>query len=183
MHVTPDATPVLFLCALGDGVAVARTHMLGTSFDVGRGSLHHSLRSPMQDAEKVIGNSGNYSAALNLIRTASCNCYSFEPFVDDSIERKMSLITQNMNLADPCTFRIVVKNVTVLMDDTDPLKIATKDCLAQLVRSFELLDDLVYSAGEVDSETRERVVPAISRTIELEQQLREKIVLCIAREV
>jgi nitrate/nitrite-specific signal transduction histidine kinase len=93
-------------------------------------------------------------------------------------------MTQNLGLADPCTFRIVVKNVTVLMDDDDTLKIETKAVLAQLVSSYELLDDLILSADEfgADAVIINQVEPALTRTIELEQKLKEQITLCVMQE-
>lgn len=89
-----------------------------------------------------------------------------------------------MGLADPCTFRIVVKNVTVLMDDDDALKMQTKDVLNQVVNAYEMLDDLMISAGEfaADTETQSKVEPAIVKTIVLEEKLKEQIKLCIMQE-
>lgn len=137
----------------------------------------------MQEAQRLVGQS-KYSAALQLIRTASCNCYKFENFSTDSFDSKMSIMTQNIGVADPCTFRIIVKNVTVLMDDTDALKMETKEVLAQVVGAYEFLDDLILSADEfaAEEETKGQVGPAIARTIELEQKLKEQIKLCIAQE-
>ena len=92
------------------------------------------------------------------------------------------MMTQNMGLADPCTFRIVVKNVTALMDDDDALKVETKEVLAQVVSSYEFLDDLLIDADEFLSETRDKVEPALARTVELEQKLKEQTKLCIMQE-
>jgi hypothetical protein len=138
----------------------------------------------LQAAKRLIGDKKDYSAALTLVRMASCNCYKYDPFATDSIDSKVSMMTQNLGLADPCTFRIIVKNVTVLMDDDDSLKMETKAVLAQVVRSYEFLDDLILSADEfaADAETIEKVEPALARTIELEQRLKEQIKLCIMQE-
>ena len=140
------------------------------------------MSAGVQEAQRLVANSNDYSAALQVVRAASCNCYKFESFSTDSVDSKVSMMTQNLGLADPCTFRIIVKNVTVLMDDDDALKVETQDVLAQVVSSYEFLDDLLYSAGEFQSETRDKVEPALVRTIELEQRLKEQIKLCIQQE-
>lgn len=43
------------------------------------------------------------------VRASSLNCYLFEALEGDSTETRASLITQQLALADPCTFRLVVK--------------------------------------------------------------------------
>ena len=47
--------------------------------------------------------------ALQAVRASSLNCYLFEALPGDDSDTRASLITQQMQLADPCTFRIVVK--------------------------------------------------------------------------
>ena len=44
-----------------------------------------------------------------LVRASSLNCYLFEPLADDDSDTRASLVTQQMQLADPCTFRLIVK--------------------------------------------------------------------------
>lgn len=94
----------------------------------------------------------------------------------------MSLITQNLNLADPCTFRIIVKNTTLLMDENDTLKMDTLATLETLIRSYQQLDDVLLSAGDVDSETEDKVKPTLERTIALQTDLRDKVIQCIAQD-
>jgi hypothetical protein len=138
----------------------------------------------LQAAKSLISDKKDYNSALTMVRMASCNCYKYDPFASDSIDSKVSMMTQNLGLADPCTFRIVVKNVTVLMDEDDALKMETKAVLAQVVSSYELLDDLLISAAEfaAGAEITDRVEPALVRTIELEEKLKEQIKLCIMQE-
>jgi hypothetical protein len=222
----------------------------------------------LQDAQSLVrakssiggGSSSDvYTSALAMVRRASCNCYEFEAFGSDSIETKVSLLTQKLKLADPCalhtlcrgilrhehqsvsfrgwtwrsedvmrkqpdakvviglnhshkpglarmtellgaaafkgtlmcpctfpsktihmplgqslsldarsgTFRIVVKNVTLLMENDDPLKTKTEEGLRQLLRLYSQLDDALLEASEWQStdETRERVAPLLERTI------------------
>jgi hypothetical protein len=65
------------------------------------------------------------------------------------------------------TFRIVVKNVTLLMENDDPLRTKTEEGLRQLLRLYSQLDDALLEASEWQStdETRERVAPLLERTI------------------
>jgi hypothetical protein len=48
------------------------------------------------------------------VRASSLNCYIFEALEGDTIETKASLLSQEYRLSDPCTFRLIVKNVTAL---------------------------------------------------------------------
>jgi hypothetical protein len=48
------------------------------------------------------------------VRSSSLNCYIFDALEEDTIETKASLLSQEFKFADPCTFRLVVKNVTAL---------------------------------------------------------------------
>jgi hypothetical protein len=91
-----------------------------------------------------------------------------------------SLFTANFKLADPCTFRILVKNTTVLLPAGDPLRARTFDTLDQLVLTYQRLDDALLQAGEWDSETRAQVAPLLSSTIELQTRLRDALIECIA---
>ena len=43
------------------------------------------------------------------VRASSLNCYLFEALPGDGTETQASLITQQMQLADPCTFRLIIK--------------------------------------------------------------------------
>eukprot|EP00892_Ulva_mutabilis_P009327 jgi/Ulvmu1/6767/UM030_0105.1 len=126
--------------------------------------------------------STDYNAAIQLVRAASCNCYSFEAFNNDTLDTKVSLVTQNLNLADPCTFRIIVKNTTLLLDNDSPLRKETMDALGMVIRSYQQLDDVLLSAGDVDSETESKVAPTLARTIALQTDLRDKIAQCIAED-
>ena len=56
---------------------------------------------------------------------------------DDSFESRASLFQQNAPLSDPCTFRLIAKNVTNLLRDTGAeasQKAAALDSLEALLR-------------------------------------------------
>lgn len=94
-----------------------------------------------------------------------------------------SLVTAKLQLSDTCTFRILAKNVSVLSADDDPAKVAAFATLDGLISSYERLDGVLLQAGEVDSETRAQVVPLLDRTIELQAELRERLLALIAAPV
>lgn len=137
----------------------------------------------LKDAKTaVVGSDPNYALALETVRRASCNCYTFEAFENDSIETKASLITQNLKLADPCTFRIIVKNTTLLMDGNSPLRIETWNTLDELIRSYTKLDSALIQAGELDSETKWEVVPLLDQTMDLCDKLKSLVRETILQE-
>jgi hypothetical protein len=45
-----------------------------------------------------------------------------------------------------------------------------------------MLDDELLGAGDLDSETVAKVAPSLDRTISLQQELRAKVVECIAQD-
>ena len=91
-----------------------------------------------------------------------------------------SLLTANFKLADPCTFRIIVRTTSVLLDKDDQLKQRMYATLDELIRSYQRLDDALLQAGEWDSETRDQVDPLLANTIKLQEQLKDDITECIA---
>jgi len=87
-------------------------------------------------------------AALKLIRASSFNCYVYEERSFDSIESKASLIQQKVGpFADPCTYRLICKNVTKLVPVSQANLVSeTDDSLEGLLRSYHLLDEALDSA-------------------------------------
>ena len=93
----------------------------------------------------------------------------------------MSLITANLNLADPCTYRIIAKSTTVLLPDGDPTRAKAFRSLAELIRTYERLDDCLLQAGELDSETVHDVKPLLRQAIAETERFRAAIATCIAQ--
>ncbi|KAF8073027.1 morn3 [Scenedesmus sp. PABB004] len=104
----------------------------------------------MLSAASSIG-SDEALAALQLVRASSLNCYMFDALESDTIETKASLLTQKWQLSDPCTFRIVLKNVT----DLEPAatQAAAQAKMEALVLSYQKLDAYLDMAreGSVDA--------------------------------
>lgn len=99
------------------------------------------------------------SAALKLIRTSSFNCYVYEEGLLDSLESKASLIQQGFPaIVDPCTYRLIAKNVTKLVPSKDTeLVQETNASLEQLLRSYHLLDEALERSEDGDAAMRTKV--------------------------
>lgn len=98
-------------------------------------------RLRLQDAQSIIesSDSNDITQALGLVRAASCNCYIFDALEvcgvsswhhshilrqGDSIETRASLLQQNLNFGDPCTYSIITRNVTNYLPKSQaPLKV------------------------------------------------------------
>lgn len=108
-----------------------------------------------------------YTSVLSKVRRASLDCYLREAADNDSIETRATQITQKwVKIADPCTFRLIAKNVTSLLPkDQQNLKVKTYKELEQLIQSFQLLDDIVDMAQEGDGTARERVPGCLQFTL------------------
>lgn len=84
--------------------------------------------------------------ALEMVRSSSLNCYEFEPDPEADLETRTSLFTQRYKLSDPCTFRLILKNVTDL--SSDDVKAHATEQLDTLIRSYQLLDSYLEMARE-----------------------------------
>ncbi|KAL0024482.1 hypothetical protein WJX77_008595 [Trebouxia sp. C0004] len=128
-----------------------------------------------------------YNSVLSKVRIASLDCYiregqvastkealqvaNAEDFLqaaeNDSLETKATQITQKwIKIADPCTFRLIAKNVTSLLPrEQRELKVKTYKQLEELIQSFQLLDDIVDMAQQGDGTARERVPGCLQFTL------------------
>lgn len=109
-----------------------------------------------------------YREALDMIRTASLNCYGFEALPGDSIETRASQLQRKLGIADACTFRIVAKAVTTVMGNSkkkNKLKDDTMSQLDELVKSYELLDNTLLAAWNGDANAVEQVPQKLQFTI------------------
>lgn len=74
--------------------------------------------------------------ALTQVRAGSLNCYIFEALPEDTIETKASLLTQQWAISDPCTFRLIIKNITQLSDPATQQE--GQEILESLLLSFQV---------------------------------------------
>ncbi|KAL3156665.1 hypothetical protein ABBQ38_000946 [Trebouxia sp. C0009 RCD-2024] len=108
-----------------------------------------------------------YSAILSKVRRASLDCYVHEAADNDTIETRATQATQKwIRIADPCTFRLIAKNVTGLLPrEQKDLKVKTYKQLNELIQSFQLLDDIVDMAQDGDGTARERLPGCLQFTM------------------
>lgn len=65
-----------------------------------------------------------------------------------------------------CTFRLIVKNASSLLDDKDPIKLEAEAKLSDLVRSFSSLNGIARESGvQLTSDSRQRAADALKETI------------------
>eukprot|EP00775_Hariotina_reticulata_P010337 gene10337-10494_t len=97
-------------------------------------------------ADERVASSEGLKEVLQLVRSSSLNCYMFEALDEDTIETRASLMTQKWELSDPCTFRIVLKNVTDL--EPEATQEVAKEKMDSLVLSYQKLDDYLDMARQ-----------------------------------
>ncbi|KAL0314697.1 UNVERIFIED_CONTAM: hypothetical protein Sangu_2314100 [Sesamum angustifolium] len=65
-----------------------------------------------------------------------------------------------------CTFRLIVKNASSLLDDKDPVKLEAEAKLSDLIRSFSSLNGIARESGvRLTSDSRQRAAGALKDTI------------------
>eukprot|EP01026_Neomeris_dumetosa_P011738 TRINITY_DN14174_c0_g1_i5.p2 TRINITY_DN14174_c0_g1~~TRINITY_DN14174_c0_g1_i5.p2 ORF type:complete len:241 (+),score=30.34 TRINITY_DN14174_c0_g1_i5:37-723(+) len=120
---------------------------------------------------------GQGMKAQQLLRQASLNCFTFEASSEDTIETKASLLTQNLKLADPCTLRIILKNVVSQLSPDDVAVKSLQSQLEEIVSSYSVLDDMLdYN---VDFEKSQKLV---SQLIGLTEDFKEGVRLIVFQE-
>jgi hypothetical protein len=111
------------------------------------------------------------SRALAIVRASSLNCYAYDASgTNSTIEERASLFQQSLGGgADPCTWRIIIRNVTTL----EPAeKRAEGLAMAQeLVRSYQLLDALVGEAADGRPGALDRARGQADQTLRIEREI------------
>eukprot|EP00877_Chromochloris_zofingiensis_P001153 jgi/Chrzof1/11038/Cz05g21100.t1 len=125
--------------------------MLQGSFD----SSNDGTKLPSQDV---------LLAALHKVRSSSLNCYAWEALPDDSFEARATLFTQQFELSDPCTFRIILKTIT----DLEPagLKAEATNKMDNLVLSYQKLDTYLEMAREGNPEALPKARQQLKATLQ-----------------
>ncbi|PNW74311.1 hypothetical protein CHLRE_13g602450v5 [Chlamydomonas reinhardtii] len=123
----------------------------------------------LETAASMLANGSSASDVLQLVRSSSLNCYAFEALPTDTLETRASLFTASSKLSDPCTFRIIIKNVT---DFTDPEeKAAGSALLDSLIRSYQLLDSELEAAVEGSGAGSGRAGQQLATTLAITQDV------------
>eukprot|EP01023_Acetabularia_acetabulum_P027480 TRINITY_DN26013_c1_g1_i2.p2 TRINITY_DN26013_c1_g1~~TRINITY_DN26013_c1_g1_i2.p2 ORF type:complete len:219 (-),score=13.76 TRINITY_DN26013_c1_g1_i2:211-867(-) len=111
----------------------------------------------LQKVEQAM-NQKQFQNAQQLLRQASLNCYTFEALQEDSFETKASLFTQNFKIADPCTLRIILKNVSSQLPSNSAIGQQMEEDLEGIIVGFENIDSLLDSPNQ-----QKMVIPASVR--------------------
>ncbi|GIL46592.1 hypothetical protein Vafri_3550 [Volvox africanus] len=114
--------------------------------------------------------SGSMLEVLQLVRSSSLNCYLFEALPSDTLETRASLFTQSSNFSDPCTFRIIIKNVVDFAPVDDKERGA--QLLNSLILSYQKLDSeleavALESGGATDPATAGKAAQQLAATLQL----------------
>ncbi|KAG8377790.1 hypothetical protein BUALT_Bualt08G0070300 [Buddleja alternifolia] len=78
-----------------------------------------------------------------------------------------------------CTFRLIVKNASSLLDDRDPLKLEAEAKLNDLIRSFSSLNGMAREGGIQLTSNRQRVADALKDTISSLNNFEQGIKECL----
>ncbi|KAI8003356.1 hypothetical protein LOK49_LG08G00474 [Camellia lanceoleosa] len=103
-----------------------------------------------------------------LLRSATMDCVPQE--------RNSFVTFQAKTGVEVCTFRLVVKNASSLLDDNDPIKLEAEASLTDLVRSFTSLNAVANETDIQLPSSRQKVADALMDTIsslnKFEQELK-----------
>ncbi|KAJ9533724.1 hypothetical protein QJQ45_026820 [Haematococcus lacustris] len=115
-----------------------------------------------------------FATVLQAVRASSMNCYLYEALPDDSFETRASLVTQQLQFSDPCTYRLIVKNVTGLSNEAEASK--GSELVATLLRHYQKLDgeleSVLQGSGAVG---QQRVREQLGITLEVVGQLEQYV--------
>jgi len=141
MTVTGTTAPPSMASPVGEAIV---SFWKGAQRQNGGAKILAPIRGALQRlsvASKMIEGSPDQpqlSEALQLVRVSSMNCYIYEADDTDSTETRASLLTQQLKFADPCTFRLIVKNVTDLSPPSEAQE--GKQLVQNIIQSYSLLD-------------------------------------------
>lgn len=106
-----------------------------------------------------------------LLRSASRDCVP---------EERNSLVAfQSKTGVEVCTFKLVVKNASSLLDDNDPYKMKAEAMLGDLIRSFTVLNGVAKGANIQLVSDREKIADALMDTISSLHKFEQGVRGCI----
>ncbi|KAJ8450711.1 hypothetical protein Cgig2_021183 [Carnegiea gigantea] len=96
-------------------------------------SAYELLSKDSSDKQK------DWEQIQGLLRSASRDCVP---------EERSSLVAfQSRTGVEVCTFKLIVKNASSLLDDKDPMKVKAEAMLGDLIRSFTVLNGVAKEAN------------------------------------
>ncbi|KAG8654663.1 uncharacterized protein LOC110615529 [Manihot esculenta] len=106
-----------------------------------------------------------------LLRSAARDCIPQE--------RNSFVAFQANTGVEVCTFRLIVKNASSLLDKEDPAKLEAEAMLNDLIRSFTSLNGLVNETGIQDTSNRKKVADALMNTISSLNKFEQGVKYCL----
>ncbi|KAL8523742.1 hypothetical protein ACS0TY_013635 [Phlomoides rotata] len=87
---------------------------------------------------------------------------------------------QSKTGVEVCTFRLIVKNASSLLDDKDPIKLEAESKLNDLIRSFSSLNDMSRERGsQLSLKSRQQVADALKDAISSLNNFEQGIMDCL----
>ncbi|GAV58860.1 hypothetical protein CFOL_v3_02393 [Cephalotus follicularis] len=95
-------------------------------------------------------------------------------------QERNSFVTFQANTGvEVCTFKLIVKNASSLLDDNDPVKLEAEGILNDLIRSFTSLNGLANETDIQLASNRQKVVDALMDTISCLDKFEHGIKECL----
>ncbi|XP_065881916.1 uncharacterized protein [Euphorbia lathyris] len=106
-----------------------------------------------------------------LYRSASRDCIP---------EDRNSFVAFQANTGvEVCTFRLIVKNASSLLDKKDPVKLEAEAMLNDLIRSFSSLNDIANETDIQVSSDRKKISDALTNTISSLDKFEQLVMDCL----
>ncbi|GLT40095.1 hypothetical protein SLA2020_142530 [Shorea laevis] len=113
----------------------------------------------------------NLEEVQNLLRSAARDCVPQE---------WNSFVAFQANTGvEVCTFRLIVKNASSLLEDKNPVKLEAEAMLNDLIRSFTVLNGLANETNYKVASSREKVADALMDTITSLNKLEQCVEDCL----
>ncbi|XAR61766.1 hypothetical protein NMG60_11016278 [Bertholletia excelsa] len=121
------------------------------------------------------GNSDNGDKGVEelqkLLKSAARDCVAED--------RNSFVAFQAKTGVEVCTFRLVLKNASSLLDDSDPLKLEAEASLIDLIRSFTSLNAMANEIDILFPSSRQKVADALMDTISSLNKFEQEIKDCL----
>ncbi|KAG4162228.1 hypothetical protein ERO13_D01G104000v2 [Gossypium hirsutum] len=123
--------------------------------DASRQSLH-SVYLWLMDKESTISNN-DLEEVQKLLKSAARDCV---------VQERNSFVAFQANTGvEVCTFRLIVKNASSLLENKNPVKLEAEAMLDDLISSFTSLNTLANESDIQVASSRQRVADALKDTI------------------
>ncbi|KAJ1701734.1 hypothetical protein LUZ63_001513 [Rhynchospora breviuscula] len=94
-------------------------------------------------------------------------------------QRNSIVAFQSQTGVEVCTFSLVLKNASSLLDDKDPVKLEAEASLNQLIRSFSDIGGLIGTSNFELSSDRKRIEDGLADTISVLDKFEQGVKNCL----